>query len=311
MHALTRRMMVLAATISLLLLGYQAAVLIAASPAHACSITQNDDCVEVGAEDPGTVPGTPGPGTTAPPAGPGSTQGAGDTTNDPCAAETGYSLVICRSGGSVYTKLRICNPIYEEWSPQLSLADLNQMLASQGCPAVPEAAAPPPSPAELAQRAAASFLLPHPTGSRSPGDAQSYAGYPFTYVGLSTFFWTDQATWAPLTARADAGDNWAEVTATPVLLTYTPGDGSPAVSCSGPGRPWVEADGNGEPTGGACGYRYTKVTGPGYDNPLTSTQTITWRLSWVGSGNTSGTLTQRATSTDGVLNVLQIQTVNR
>lgn len=301
MHAIGRRTVVLVAVMCALL-GYQAAVLVVASPAKACA-QFNDDCVEVGVDAPGIGPTTPGPGTTAPPAG---------TTDDPCAVETGYSLVICRSAGpSFYTQLRLCAPMYTKWSSQLSLDDLNQMLASTGCPAVPVAAAPPPSPAELAQRAAASFVLPHPTGSRSPGEGQAYAGYPFTYVGLWTFFWTDPATWSPLTARAEAGGNWAEVTATPILLTFAPGDGMPTVSCSGPGRPWVAADGDGDPTAGACGYRYQKVTGPGFDNPVTSTQTVVWRLTWVGSTNTSGTLTQRSTATDGVLNVLQIQTVNR
>lgn len=72
----------------------------------------------------------------------------------------------------------------------------------------------------------------------------------------------------------------------------------------------MNAFGNDKPSAhGGCGYRYSKVTGPSYDHPVTSTQTITWDLTWTGSDNTSGTLTNRTTSTSSRLNVLQIQTV--
>lgn len=168
-----------------------------------------------------------------------------------------------------------------------------------------------PTPAQLAERAAASFELPHPSGRRSPGEDKGIGGYPFTYVDLWTFYWTDPATWRPLTATASAGGNSATVTATPVSLTFDPGNGSGSVSCAGPGRPWLVADDNSPPSAGACAYRYSTVTGPGYDHPVTSAQTITWRLTWVGSIATHGTLTSKATVTNGPLNVLQIQTVNR
>jgi len=128
-------------------------------------------------------------------------------------------------------------------------------------------------------------------------------------VNLWTFYWTDLSTWRSLTATARAGGSWATVTARPVALSFDPGDGSRPVRCAGPGRPWRASDGTDPPDRGACAYRYTRVTGPGLDHPVSSTQTITWQLTWTGSGNTSGVLSERSTSRTGGLNVLQIQVV--
>ena len=165
----------------------------------------------------------------------------------------------------------------------------------------------PPSPGELAKRAAATFKFPKPSGHRSPSENKRYDGYPFSYVNLWLFDWTDPGTWKTLTASASAGGNWARVTATPVALTFDPGDGSPAVSCDGPGRPWTASDGYGAPSDGACGYMYKRTT----MSPITATQSITWKISWVGSGGTSGTLPDRSTSTSGQLQIFQVQVVNR
>lgn len=181
---------------------------------------------------------------------------------------------------------------------------VNSNLADAGCPAVV-------TPASLAHRAYASIRFPRPSGHRSPPAGLDYKGYPVTYVGLWTYFWTDPATWKPLTATARAGGLAATVTARPVALVFDPGDGASPVSCAGPGQPWTDSDGNSAPSGGACGYRYTRVTGPGYDHPITSTQTIVWKITWSGTGDTSGEIPQLSTSTSGRLNVLQIQTVNR
>lgn len=163
----------------------------------------------------------------------------------------------------------------------------------------------PPSPGELAKRAAATFKFPKPSGHRSPSENRRYQGYSFSYVNLWLYDWTDQDTWKTLTATASAGGNWARVTATPIALTYDPGDGSSAVSCTGPGRPWTTSDGNSPPSNGACGYKYTRVT----NSPITATQSIIWQITWVGSGGTSGSLPDQSTSTSGQLQVLQVQVV--
>ena len=77
------------------------------------------------------------------------------------------------------------------------------------------------------------------------------------------------------------------------------------------GVPGQRRTGTAHQSDGACGYQYTKVTGPGYDHPITSGQTILWKISWTGTGNTGADFPSLTTSTAGQLNVLQIKTVNR
>jgi hypothetical protein len=92
---------------------------------------------------------------------------------------------------------------------------VNNDLARSGCPAIVTTAT-------LAQQAFDSIAFPHPSGHRSPSEAQDYNGYPFTYVGLWTYYWTDPATWRPLTATASAAGLTATVTATPKSLSFDP-----------------------------------------------------------------------------------------
>jgi hypothetical protein len=186
----------------------------------------------------------------------------------------------------------------------LSAADWQSELRAFGCVTNTFV---PVSPAVLAQRALGTIRFPHPSGDRSPSPTLLYQGYPFTYVNLYTFFWTGGASWRALSATASAGGVSATVTARPVALVFDPGNGAAAVSCGGPGRPWTSADGNGAPTDGACAYRYVRVT----PSPITSTQTIVWKITWIGTGGTGGEIPSLSTSTSGLLQVLQIQVVNR
>jgi hypothetical protein len=168
-------------------------------------------------------------------------------------------------------------------------------------------AAPPATvnPRVLALRAARQLVLPRPSGHRSPSASQSFDGYPFTYVNLWTWFWTDSGTWRTRSVTSRAGAVSATVTVTPTRLTFDPGDGSPTVSCQGPGKPWTSSDGNAAPPAGACAYRYRSVT----STPVTSTQTIRWSVTWTASDGTSGRLPDLTTSRAGRLMVLQIQSV--
>jgi hypothetical protein len=177
---------------------------------------------------------------------------------------------------------------------------VNDDLAGGGC-------APIVTPAALAEQALATIVFPHPSGERSPSPTLLYQGLPFSYANLYTFYWTAPVTWRASTASASAAGLTATVTAAPVELDFDPGNGSPAVACAGPGRPWTSADGNGAPTDGACAYRYAKVT----TSAITTTQTIVWKITWTGTGNTGGEIPGLSTSTTGQLQVLQIQVVNR
>lgn len=294
-----------AVTAIVLLVGSFLVVTLARAPsALACNPVTDPNCVGVGVAS----PGGPGGGDPAPGGHP--VKGVGGPSKpDPCAEYPGPLHTQCKNNVGVQ-----CLDLYNTYSGTLSFDDLNAILSANACPTLTQAQAPPPSPATLAQRAAATFRLPDPSGARSPSQSLNFHGYSDTYVGLWTWFWTDATKWADCgatcTATARAGGNYATVTARPVSLTFDPGDGSGAFSCAGPGVAWQNSFGNDAPSShGGCGYQYRTVTGPGYDHPVTSTQTIRWQLTWTGSGNTSGTLTSKTTSATGKLNVLQIQTV--
>lgn len=277
-------------------------LVVAHLPAAKACTPNTPGCVVVSTSAPGSAP-TSGNG------GGGGHGGRGSTSLGPCAGLSGYAYVACRTlAGSGAVRYPACVQMYDRNYPSLTTAQLDALLTANGCPVVPRGLALP-SPAQLAQRAAASFQLPLPSGHRSPSESLLFHGYPFAYINTWVYFYTDPATWRALTATARAGGNWATVTARPVSLGFAPGDGHAAVQCAGPGEPWTAVDGLNPPPAGACGYEYQQVTGPGFDHPYTSRQTITWRLTWTGSGNTSGTLTQRSTSRVGQLNVFQIQSV--
>jgi len=162
------------------------------------------------------------------------------------------------------------------------------------------------TPEELALEARNRLVLAHPTVHRSPTESNDYQGNHFTWANLSTWFWTDAADYRPESQTVSVGPVSATVVAEPIGLLFDPGDGDDAVRCSGPGRPWTDADGNDAPASG-CGYQYRHVT----DGAVTSRLGILWRVTWTGTGGTGGTLPTMETITAAPLRVLQMQVVNR
>jgi hypothetical protein len=161
----------------------------------------------------------------------------------------------------------------------------------------------------LAREAAASFELPNPSASLSPYGRLD-DGRPYTVVRSWVWFWTAWSTWRAFTARAAVGAVWARVTATPVRLSFAPGDGNAAVWCAGPGRAWIAGrDAQTAQAPGGCDYLYERTTAGVPGGEFTATFSITWQLSWTGSGNTSGTLTSRTTSSTARFAVVELQAV--
>ena len=75
--------------------------------------------------------------------------------------------------------------------------------------------------------------LPKPQPVLSPINAEHGWGY----VQVPTAFRTDAASWKPVSVSASFDGPtpvWAEVTATPSVLWFTPGDGEARVACQGP-----------------------------------------------------------------------------
>ena len=202
------------------------------------------------------------------------------------------------------------DPLWEGHDPAFGVVLYNlcngpvQYAFAASAPAAP----PPPNPAVLAQQAYAQLALPKPTLGRSPdlskGDPAK-GGQSYTIVNLWTRYFTDPATWAPISRTVTLRGVYATVTATPEALVFNPGDGNLPVSCAGPGAPWSEADGFNPPSAGECGYQYKQVEA----SPITGTESISWTVSWTGSNGSGGEFPVATTSTASQFIVEQIEIV--
>jgi hypothetical protein len=163
-------------------------------------------------------------------------------------------------------------------------------------------------PAVLAQEALDTLTIPPPQPGRYPAGTLR-DGTPYTVVRAETWYWTGAATWQTLTARASAGAVWAQVTVTPSRLTFTPGNGSPAVGCAGPGSVWQASDGPwaSSPSGCQYSYAHTSINDPG--QVVMATYGIEWTVTWTGSGGASGTLTIPPTTATATFAVAEVQAV--
>jgi hypothetical protein len=161
-------------------------------------------------------------------------------------------------------------------------------------------------PAVLAAQALRTLTIPTPTTGRYPaGTLQS--GRPFTVVNAYTWFWTDAESFRQLFARADAGGVWAQVTVTPTSLSFTPGDGSAAVSCQGPGVAWQQSDGVWARSPAGCDYRYSHSSIDEPDKEVTAVYGIRWSVEWTSSTGATGTLPQLTTSSSATFAVAEVQ----
>jgi len=175
----------------------------------------------------------------------------------------------------------------------------------------PSAPAGPPvkSPAQLAQEALATLTLPKPVPPSSPSGGTLADGRPYTVVRVPTWFWTTPASYLVKTARAALGPVWAQVTVTPVALTFVPGDGGSAASCSGPGSVWTSQAGPWAHAPGGCDYSYPRSTYGYPAGELTATYGILWRAIWVGSGGIGGSFPDVTTTTTSRFAVAEAQAV--
>lgn len=165
-----------------------------------------------------------------------------------------------------------------------------------------------PTPAMLARQAFDSLTLTRPSTGRYPA-GRLQDGTPYTVVRASTWYWTDPADFRTLTTRAAAGPVWARVTATPAALSFTPGDGNPAVSCAGPGTAWNDSHGVWAASPSGCDYRYPHSTIHAPGGVVTASYSIRWQVSWVGSGGTSGTLQAPATTSRSTFAVAEVESL--
>lgn len=158
-------------------------------------------------------------------------------------------------------------------------------------------AVPQVTPAQLAQQIYNRLQLPKPALQINPPNDDPAR---FQLVNFPTWWWVTN--FAALQQRTALGAVWAEVTATPVYSTFDGGQGDSA-RCGGAGMAWHP--GLPGEFRGACSYTYRRAA-----NHVTATVTVTWQVTWVGSGGTGGTLDPMQLSTALPLTVYERQAVN-
>ncbi|MFJ4541019.1 hypothetical protein ACIP39_34425 [Streptomyces tibetensis] len=136
-------------------------------------------------------------------------------------------------------------------------------------------------------------------------------------VNLPTWVWLDKGTFKDVKVRAELPGTglWAETTAKPVALHLDPGtkdaetfpaSGDCEVNEDGSiGSPYVKGDADKTPP---CGIRYLRADSGA---PYQLKASITWQISWDGTGGASGDLPDGTFQTTQSMNVQEIQSVNR
>ncbi|NDZ77606.1 hypothetical protein G3I19_03515 [Streptomyces sp. SID10853] len=136
-------------------------------------------------------------------------------------------------------------------------------------------------------------------------------------VNLPTWVWLDKGTFKDVAVRAELPNTglWAETTAKPVSLHLDPGtDDADTFPASGTctfnkdgsiGTPYKSGDASQNPP---CGINYLHATD---GNPYQLKASITWKISWKGTGGAGGDLPDGTFQTTQDMNVQEIQTINR
>jgi hypothetical protein len=153
----------------------------------------------------------------------------------------------------------------------------------------------------LAREAFSRLVLPLPVPRHSP-DLRLAGGQAAVLVGEHTWVWVDPVVFGPRRERVQAGGVWAVVTATPVVLRFDPGDGSPAVACAGAGTRFDPARYGLHAASPTCDHVYARSSFGAPGEQVTATYEISWRVTWTGwtgrapaSGSLPG-LVSRATT---------------
>jgi hypothetical protein len=144
------------------------------------------------------------------------------------------------------------------------------------------AAVPAVTPQQLAQIAIGELIIPELDPRTAPPVGHD------GLVGLPEWFWIPGGAWGAVDSpRITAGPVWAQATAVPTKIIFSPGGGLPGVTCDGPGtayRPSVPlADQSTD-----CSYLYHEPSAGQPGNVYAASVTVLWNVSWVGSGGAGG-----------------------
>ncbi len=132
----------------------------------------------------------------------------------------------------------------------------------------------------LAREAAESVSIDGPQIQTSP----SAGG--LLYVHVPTWLWISGSWWKAYTATASTGRVSATVTAKPVSVSWSTGDGA-TIRCDGPGTAWTPGSDDGA---SECQHTYRKATDPADGKSLSLSATVTLEVTWTSSIGLGGTL---------------------
>lgn len=129
----------------------------------------------------------------------------------------------------------------------------------------------------------------------------------WAYVTVPLDFRAGGDSWRTVSATASIGPVWATVTATPVRLTFDPGDpnGPGPVECTG-GSPVAAYD---PASPGECSYTYRNAssTSPHDGYHFVTTTSIDWSISWTSSSGAGGALDPYSRSATALLPVAEVK----
>lgn len=151
-----------------------------------------------------------------------------------------------------------------------------------------------------------SRLVPTLLVRTAPGPAQMVVNQP-------TWFWIPRALWKPISITATvptpAGPIIVTTTATPRLLSYSPGDGRPTVTCSGPGRQWKAT--LGDDARSLCSYSYTSASRSVTSTSYPAKVAVRWDVTWKSNLGAGGSLPSIRTGLGMNVRVTELQALSR
>jgi len=234
----------------------------------------------------GPAPGTPGT------ADPGGTSSGAATVATGGTAAGGCSGTVNKTFGCVPAG---CN---------ITVQTLACPLGVGGAAPPPAGGAPPalPAPGVLAQLAVKYLRLPDPVIRSSP------APEALQLTRLPVWLWVAANVWQPQSKTAQVPGEAVTATATPVSAAWAMGDGT-TVTCKGPGTAYAAGD-NPAAASPTCGYTYEKSSAGQTGGAYRVTVTITWDITWAGTGGAGGALAPLQTVAAADFQVAESQALN-
>jgi hypothetical protein len=240
----------------------------AAPIAGGCSYEPVDGTFEWVCQDTTTIPGQPGAG------GGGGGGGKSDCTLTPLS-----------QAQASFLGLQWPPPKGDTW--EAITCPGNQAFGGVVLVGGAAAAAPAVTPQQLLQIAIGELHVPVPQPQTAPPRGKD------GLVGLPEWFWV--ANWRPVHVTVAVGDVWARATATPEQLTLNPGGGLSDLTCRGPGSVYnAKLPLSAQHTD--CSYTYGQPSAGQPGNAYQASVTVSWNISWVGSGGAGGQVAAGVTS---------------